>query len=75
LITIEGKCSNSNDYSNKTLGCYTKQPKVLLYYDFANAITNEVEENFLQGEPKLLTIKIIILLEPGTPCVLHCSRS
>jgi hypothetical protein len=59
LITIEGKSNISNDFSNKTLGCYTKQPKVLLYYDFANAIINEEEENFLQGEPKLLTIKII----------------
>jgi len=56
------------------LDANTKQPKVLLYYDFANGITNEEEEIFLQGKLKLFTIRIITLLELGTPCVLHCSK-
>ncbi len=43
----------------------TKEPKVFLYYDFGNGITDE-EEIFFQVEPKLFTIGMITLLELGT---------
>jgi hypothetical protein len=51
-----------------------QQPKLLLYYDFANGIINE-EEILLQAELKLFAIRTITLLESGTPYVLCCFRN
>ncbi len=50
----------------KHLDVNTKQPKVLLYYDFANDITNEEEEIFFQEELELFTIRTITLPKLGT---------
>ncbi len=43
----------------------TKEPKVLLCYDFANGIINE-EEILLRVELELFTIGMITLLESST---------
>ncbi len=74
MITIESNATIWTILVTTHSDANTKQPKVLLYYDFANGITNKEEEILLQGEPKLFTIKIITSLELGTPCVLRCSK-
>lgn len=62
MITIE---ANGTIIVTKHLDVNTKQPKVILYYDFANGITNELEI-LLQSELELFTIGMITLSELGT---------
>jgi hypothetical protein len=47
LITIKGNGAIRTILVTKYLDVNTKQPKVLLYYDFANGITNEEDEILL----------------------------
>jgi hypothetical protein len=69
LITIKGNGAIQTILVTKHLDANTKQPKVLLCYDFANGIIDEEEEILLQAKPKLITIETITL--PKSSIVLN----
>jgi hypothetical protein len=63
IVTIQGNGIVKIIIVTKHLGGEVRRPKLLLCYNYQNGITNEEEYFIFVIEPKLISIRIISLLE------------